>query len=83
MDVVSFKCLDDYELDLTFANGEVRRFDMKPLLKIKPWSNLLEQNRYSQLAIDYGTIVWGEDIDLAPEALYLDSVPLSTIKTNP
>ena len=40
IDVVAVKTNSDFQLDLEFANGERRRFDMKPLLKMKPWDRI-------------------------------------------
>lgn len=40
MDVISVKTTTDFQLELEFENGEHRRFDMKPLLKMKPWNCL-------------------------------------------
>lgn len=77
MDVIDFELLPDYQIKLTFANDEQRLFDMKPLLEMKPWSRLLGNTLYEQVRIDYGTLVWGDSIDIAPETLYLDSVSLS------
>jgi hypothetical protein len=78
MDVIAFTLLPDYEIALTFANGEQKQFDMKQLLTIKPWNRLLENNLYQQIRIDYGTLVWGDSIDIAPETLYLDSYEHAT-----
>ena len=77
MDVIAFQLLSDYQIKLTFANHEQRLFDMKPLLNMKPWNRLRGNVLYEQVRIDYGTLVWGESIDIAPETLYLDSINLS------
>lgn len=77
MDVIDFQLLSDYQIKLTFANDEQRLFDMKPLLNMKPWNRLLGNALYERVRLDYGTLVWGESIDIAPETLYLDSINLS------
>jgi len=77
MDVIAFQLLSDYQIKLTFANHEQRLFDMKPLLNMKPWNRLRGNVLDEQVRIDYGTLVWGESIDIAPETLYLDSINLS------
>lgn len=76
LDVVSVKPLPDYQLDLEFENGEYRRFDMRPLLNVKPW-NRLSSHLFEHARVEYGTVVWPGEIDIAPETLYDDSVPLS------
>ena len=42
LDVIAVTARSDFQLDLVFANGENRRFDMKPLLRIKPWIRLAD-----------------------------------------
>lgn len=76
MDVIDFQLLPDYQIKLTFANDEQRLFDMNSLLEMKPWSRLLDNALYERVRVDYGTLVWGDSIDIAPETLYLDSVSL-------
>ncbi len=75
-DVVSVSPTPDFQIDLEYANGETRRFDMRPLLQMKPWSRIASPALFSRARVDYGTVVWPGDIDIAPETLYDDSVPL-------
>jgi hypothetical protein len=74
--VKSVKAMDDYRLLLTFTNGEKRIFDCKPLLSYKVFNELKDMNLFRQAYIDYGTVVWNDVLDYAPEALYSDSVPV-------
>ncbi len=75
-DVVSVSPTPDFQIDLKYANGESRRFDMRPLLQMKPWSRIASPALFSRASVNYGTVVWPGDIDIAPETLYDDSVPL-------
>ena len=75
LDVVAVKALPDYQLDLTFENGEQRRFDMRRLMDRKPF-NRLNNNSFFGAHVDYGTVVWPGNIDIAPETLYDLSVPI-------
>jgi hypothetical protein len=74
MDVIAVKPLPTFELDLSYADGSLRRFDMKPLLAIKPWNKISALPLFTQVRVAYGTVIWPGDIDIAPETLMLDSV---------
>lgn len=76
VDVVKVKPQPDYQLELVFANGERRCFDMRPLLTQKPWDRIASAGIFERVRVDYGTVVWPGEIDIAPETLYDDSVPL-------
>jgi hypothetical protein len=77
IDVISVRVLPEFQLDLEFNNGERRKFDMRPLLSMKPWNRIAAPNVFERVRVDYGTVVWPGEIDVAPETLYDDSVPLS------
>ena len=70
-DVVQVKALADYCLEAVFENGERRWFDMKPLLAYPAFSALSEQNLFMKATVVYGTVAWNDEIDLAPDTLYL------------
>jgi hypothetical protein len=77
IDIVAIKTKSDFQLDIEFANGERRQFDMKPLLKMQPWNRIDSIRLFEQVRIDYGTVTWaGGEIDIAPETLYDESVPI-------
>jgi hypothetical protein len=77
LDVVKVAAKPDYQLELEFENGEVRVFDMVPLLNKRPFSRLKESGTFFGARVDYGTVVWPGNIDIAPETLYDRSVPLA------
>lgn len=76
-DVVAVKVLPEYRLELRFANGELRCFDMRPLLAMKPWDRIATPQLFERAKIEYGTVVWPGEIDIAPETLYDDSTPMA------
>lgn len=79
VDVVAVTPRPDFQLDLTYANGEMRRFDMRPLLTVKPCTRLVNIQLFERVTADYGTVVWPGELDIAPETLYDDSKPIPVI----
>jgi len=76
LDVVKVKAQPDYTLELEFENGERRLFDMAPIMDKKPFGQLKQSNAFFAARVDYGTVVWPGNIDIAPETLYDRSIPL-------
>jgi hypothetical protein len=75
LDVLTVQATKDYRLFLEFENGEKRIFDMTPLLEKRPFVRLKESPLFMAARVDYGTVCWPGDIDIAPETLYDRSVP--------
>lgn len=73
-DVVSVKPMPDFQIDLKYKNGERRLFDVRPLLAVKPWNRIARPEVFSLVKVEYGTVVWPGEIDIAPETLYDESV---------
>ena len=76
LDVVRVEAKSDYTLLLEFENGEKRVFDMAPLMNKKPFAHLKGSPLFTKASVDYGTVVWPGNIDIAPETLYDRSLPV-------
>ena len=74
MKILCARALDEYVLELTYADGSIRLFDAKPLLELSPWRALRSKTRFAQVRADFNTVTWPGEIDIAPETLWLDSV---------
>ena len=70
LDVVKVVVRPDYVLQLEFENGERRVFDMTPYMDKRPFDRLKGSPLFALASIDYGTVVWPGEIDIAPETLY-------------
>jgi hypothetical protein len=44
---------------------------------MKPWNRIALAAVFERVRVDYGTVVWHGEIDVSPETLYDDSVPLA------
>jgi hypothetical protein len=68
--VVSVIPEPDYHLSLRFTNGELRMFDMRPYLHYPVFRQLTNPHFFGLAKVDYGTVTWPGDLDIAPETLY-------------
>ena len=69
-EIIKVEPLKDYKLLLTFDNNEKRIKDMKPYLKKGIFKKLKDINIFNSVEIKYGTISWGEDLDICADSLY-------------
>ena len=75
--VKEVKSLEDYKLLLTFENGEMREFDMAPYMDKGLFRELKDVNLFSKVNVSFDTVEWDNGIDLCPEVLYEESVPVN------
>ena len=74
--VTAVETLPDYRLKLTFESKDVRIFDFKPYLKWKVFYDLNDVKMFETAHVSFDTVVWANDADIAPETLYLESIPI-------
>jgi len=67
----------DYQLLLTFNNGEQRIFDVKPYLNIKRYEKLKDQEIFKNVWVSGVYVSWGNNQEIGLDPLYLDSVPVN------
>ena len=72
--VIKVTANEDYTLLVEFDNSETRRFDMSPYLEKGVFKKLKDRARFKAAYVAYGTVVWPEDLDIAPETLYVESI---------
>ena len=66
----------DYTLLLTFARGEKRLYNARPLLDKAIYAQLRNPALFMSARADGGTVVWSDEVDIAPEHLYECSKPI-------
>lgn len=60
----------DYTLYIVFADGSRKIYDAHPLLTKPIYSKLQNSAFFLKAKAECGTVVWDDDIDIAPEHLY-------------
>ena len=60
----------DYTLTIKFHDGSVKLFDAKPLLENQLYEALKNPGFFMQAKAEFDTVIWNDDIDIAPEYLY-------------
>lgn len=73
IDVINVKPENDFLLFLEFENGEKKEFDCKKLFDKKPFEVLSNKEFFQKAKVQFGTVSWSDDIDIAPETLYFES----------
>ena len=74
--VKDVKPQDDYKLLLTFANDEVKLFDVSKYLEIGKFKELKEKALFKSVRVHFDSIEWANKLDLDPELLYNKSVTI-------
>lgn len=69
--------LKDHALLLQFNNGEQRRMDVGPYLAYPVFERLREPGYFALVQADHGTVSWPGGIDIDPDSVYLESVPVA------
>jgi len=72
--VTNVKPQENYMLLLTFTNGEVKEFDVKPYLEKGIFRDLKDVSVFNSVKPFLGTIQWSNEADLCPDTLYLDGI---------
>ena len=71
--VTKVKPEQNFILLITFNNGEVKRFDVKPYLKIGVFKELTDPGIFNSVKPFLGSIQWVNGVDFCPDTLYLES----------
>lgn len=64
----------DHTITLTFANGQIKVFDVKPYLDKGVFRELRDLSLFNSVRPFLGSVQWRGGQDLCPDTLYLESV---------
>ena len=57
-------------LEITFNNGEKKKFDVKPYFKFKQFNELEKEENFKKVKIAGLSIEWENGADICPDELY-------------
>ena len=66
----------DYLVAFTFADGSKREIDLEPFLEGGIFEELRPREVFAKFKVKFGTIVWPNGADIAPETLYYNLGPV-------
>lgn len=69
--------LENYQLELTFENGEQRIFDARPYLRKGVFVRLQDRDAFRAARVVAGSVEWSGELDLSYDTLYLESRPIA------
>ena len=71
--IIDVKAQENYEILLSFENGEKKVFDMKPYIDKGFFKQLQDKTYFKTVKPYFDSIQWANSQDLSPDTLYLDS----------
>lgn len=80
-DIIEAKPLEGYQVAVTFDNGERGVLDCTRYLSMPYWKQLNNKTFFNMVRVDYGTLVWPNEIDIGPEDVW-EFADRSISKTN-
>ena len=67
------KALNGFMVEVEFTNGEIKHFDVTPLLKYPVYESLKVRTYFEKVFVSQGIVQWPNEVDISPDTLYLDS----------
>lgn len=67
---INVNVIEDYKLQITFDNGEVKIFDVKPYFGHKLFDELQDKDLFNTVKIAGLSIEWDNGADICPDELY-------------
>ncbi len=67
--------ISPYTLKLWFEDGCIKTYDMTPLLGLRCFTKLKNEQVFRKARPFGGSVIWDDDTDIAPEELYDNGIP--------
>lgn len=67
---IDVKPLSNFEIEVTFENGEKKVFDVKPYFKYSIFKKLQENDNFKKVKVSGLSIEWENGADICPDELY-------------
>ncbi len=68
--IIDVEYTGQYNLDITYSNGERMPVDLTELIKKPAYQSLESISEFKQFGLVRGTLEWSNGLDVAPEYLY-------------
>lgn len=75
--------LENYKLKITLSNGKKGIFDVAPYLNRGVFQELKDPRYFRRVYVDYGTVVWPNEQDIAPDTIEMLLQPESASHKSP
>ncbi len=72
--IVDAEYMGGHKLNLKFNDGIQGDIDLSPYLATGVFKPLQSENKFKAFSLENGVIAWDDNIDMAPEFLYLQIV---------
>ena len=66
--------ISDHEVHVVFDTGDSGVFDCRPYFSDPYWKRLADPAFFRLVRVEFGTLVWPDDIDMAPEDVWENTV---------
>jgi hypothetical protein len=79
--VLAVEPLEGYKLRLKLSDGRKGIFDVSPYLDMEVFRELKDPQYFRRVYINFGTVVWPHEQDIAPDSIEIDLLPEPALKT--
>ncbi len=71
------KTLGGFQIEVEFTNGEIKHFDVTPLLNYPVYLPLKVLTYFELVFVSQGVVQWPNEEDISPDLLYIDGMSVA------